>query len=107
METLCQFVPRARVIKGGQLGLGFEARRDIFCERTFDVGLGDRVVRHDRVFRCGCKGIEGVGVELAGWLQPAQALKRSESLSVIVTVAAVDHARRKASPVEQILRLSQ
>src|SRR5262249_30300357 len=42
VETFSQLGPRTRVIKGGQLGHGFEICRYIFCKRTFDVGVCDR-----------------------------------------------------------------
>src|SRR5262249_57589061 len=74
--------------------------RDIFCERTSDVSFPDRVVRHDRILRCRSKSIESISVECAGRIAPVLALKCSQGFSVIVAVATVDHAGRKASAIE-------
>src|SRR5262249_50069975 len=73
----------------------------IFCKRTFDVGVCDRVLGRDRSVRRRRQSVERVTVEHPGRIQSALTLKCSHGFSVIVAVTTVDHTGRKTSTVEQ------
>src|SRR5262249_49802731 len=66
MESLCQLVPRAWVVKSRQLSHGFEVCWYFRGERPLDIRFRNLVIADHRVFRGRGKCVERVGIEHAG-----------------------------------------